>query len=260
MYSKTITFFSLQCNLADFLVFWLFIAISILAIVSIIYCSIRLAKLNKQIKRKDKPSFKEVFRQNLKNLFGKKPNTKKDVAIKTTVRITYTALLTALATVFNIVTFYPVKYFSLSFTAIPCFIAGIMLGPISGFTVGFLGDFIGFLIAPPGPYMPMVGIASGLMGFIPGMVFLLFKFHPHLKIFISYILCLIICTAGLNTLNIWLVYSAGKTTFLSYLSLRLPFQVAVTVINMVLTILLYICLVKVKVIKKVTYKKAVGKA
>lgn len=211
----------------------------------------------------NKITFKETVKLNLKNFFGTKPKSKNGIVLKTTARITYIALLTALSTLFNMGTFYPVKYFALSFTAIPCFIAGIMLGPISGFAVGFLGDLLGFLIAPQGPYMPMIAISSGLFGFIPGMIFLLFRFHPHLKILISYILCLLVCTCCLNTLNLWLVYSAGEktlATFWVYLKIRLPFQIAVCAINWFLTTILYVCLVKAKVIKKVSYKKQVQNA
>lgn len=213
-----------------------------------------------QKQKNEKVSFKEGVKLNLNNFLGTKPKSKNGIVLKTTARITYIALLTALSTLFNIGTFYPVKYFALSFTAIPCFIAGIMLGPISGFAVGFLGDLVGALIAPQGPYMPMIGIASGLFGLIPGLIFLLFRFHPHLKILVSYILCLIICTCCLNTVNLWLVYSAGEktlATFWIYLKVRLPFQIAVCAINWFLTTVLYVCLVKAKVIKRVSYKKQI---
>lgn len=212
---------------------------------------------------KEKIGFKSVFKCNFETLYGTTDKTKKGIAVKGTVRIAYLALFVALATLFNVGTFVINRYFALSFIGIPCFIAGIMLGPISGFVVGFLGDLLGSIIAPQGPYMPMIGIASGLYGFIPGIVFLIFKMKPQIKIAISYLLCLIICTCCLNTVNIWLVYSSGEktlATFWVYLKIRLPFQIAVAGINWFLTTVLYECLVKAKIIKKAKYKNIEGEA
>lgn len=196
-----------------------------------------------------KINLKANFTANVKKLLGKKPTTKKERAIKTTKRIAYTAVLTALATVFNIITFFPVRYCSLSFTSIPCFIAGVVLGPISGFAVGFLGDLIGHFILPQGAYMPLIGISSGLFGVIPGLIFLFFNGKDYLKIIVSFFLCLIVCTVFLNTYNLWLVYSKGTKTFWTYLKLRLPFQILVSAINCFLTCIIYKELAKAKIIK-----------
>lgn len=206
---------------------------------------------------KEKIGFKSIIKCNFETLYGTNSKTKKGIAVKSTIRIAYLALLTAIATLCNAGSIFINRYFTLSFIGIPCFIAGIMLGPISGFAVGFLGDLLGSLIAPQGPYMPMIGIASGLYGLIPGVIFLLFKMKPELKITISYILCLIICTCGLNTVSLWLTYSKGEktlSTFWIYLELRLPFQIAVAAINWFLTTVLYECLAKAKIIKKPIYK------
>lgn len=202
-----------------------------------------------------KVNLKATFTTNVKKLVGKKPTTKKGKVIKVTKRIAYTAVLTALATVFNIITFFPVRYCSLSFTAIPCFIAGVVLGPISGFAVGFLGDLLGHLIMPQGAYMPLIGISSGLFGLIPGLIFLLFNGKDYLKIGISFLLCLVICTVFLNTYNLWLVYSKGTKSFWTYLELRLPFQILVSAVNCFLTSIIYRELAKAGIIKLATKKK-----
>lgn len=201
-----------------------------------------------------KVNIKANFTTNVKKLIGKKPTTKKGKVVKATKRIAYTAVLTALATIFNIITFFPVRYCSLSFTAIPCFIAGVVLGPISGFGVGFLGDLLGHLILPQGAYMPLIGISSGLMGFIPGVLFLLFNGKDYLKICISFLICLVICTIFLNTYNLWLVYSKGTKSFWMYLQLRLPFQILISVVNCFLTCIIYRELAKAGIVKLATRK------
>lgn len=163
-----------------------------------------------------------------------------------TKKLVYTATLTAIATIFNIFVFYPAKYFAVSFVALPCFIAGAFLGPVHGFGVGILGDLLGCIIHPQGPYLPLIGIASGLLGFIPGIVFQYFKMGNFLKVKValSYILTLIICTSGLNTFALWQVFNKDGKSFFAYLALRLPFQVIVSFVNGILSYALMITLEK----------------
>ena len=203
---------------------------------------------------KERKSFKEkiassTFVVNYKKLFGDKPASTRAKAMKATARIAYTGVLCALATLFNVITFYPVKYLAFSLSVVPTFLAGIMLGPISGFAVGFLGDLLGWLILPQGAYMPLIGISSGLWGAIGGIIFLSSDIKYYFKIIIGFVVALLFCTCFLNTFNLWLVYSNGKTTFWAYLWLRLPFQFAMAAVNCFLTILTYRELQKAKVLK-----------
>lgn len=150
-----------------------------------------------------------------------------------TKKLAYVAVLTAIAIVLNIFSFdiglpYSLK---LSFVALPCFIAGAFLGPIYGFSVGFLGDFLGFLIRPFGNYIPLIGVATGLLGLLPGLIFRFTKLNDNIKIALSFVLSLIICTAGVNTFALWHYFSGHSKTFWAYLVLRLPFQSIIMVIN-----------------------------
>ena len=155
-----------------------------------------------------------------------------------TKKVTYTALFTALATLFNILTVDTgLQYFVISLVSIPCFLAGVKVGPVYAFVTGFTADVLGAIIHPLGPYLPLIGLASGLLGFIPGMVFKYFKGNAYLKAAISFILCLIICTAGLNTYALYSAYSKGKT-FFAYLALRFPFQAIVALINFILSLII----------------------
>lgn len=149
-----------------------------------------------------------------------------------TKRIAYVAVLTAICALFNVFTVPISKSVFLSFTALPCFIAGYLFGYYEGFAVGFIGDLIGSIINPMGAYMPIIGIASGMWGFIPGVIFSYFKGNDRLKTVISYLLCFLICTVFLNTFGLWLLYGLGKKTFWVYLWARLPFQTIITLVNM----------------------------
>lgn len=159
---------------------------------------------------------------------------KKRTSLSKTKRIVYVALLTAVCTVLNIFTIPLSNVVWISFISIPCFIAGYLFGCIDGFAVGFIGDLIGALIHPQGAYMPIIGIASGIWGFIPGVLFTYVKGNEILKTVISYFLCFLICTVFLNTFGLWLLYGIGKKSFWAYLWVRLPWQALSTLINMLL--------------------------
>ena len=157
-----------------------------------------------------------------------------------TVRLCYIGVLSALATVLNIFTI-PISGSNfLSLVAFVCFAAGVLCGPIGGFAVGFIGDLLGAIIMPFGPYNPVIGIASGMLGFIPGFIFTYFKGNMYVKTVISFFFCFLICTAGLNTFALYLIYGYGKKTFWAYLFVRVPFQLIGVAVNLVIAL----CIVK----------------
>ena len=152
-------------------------------------------------------------------------------------RLAFIGVLTAVSALLNIVLDIPISQkVKWTFTAIPCFAAGVLLGPIEGFVVGFLGDLLGCIIAPQGVYIPVIGLASGLWGLVPGVIFTFFKGNEYVKAGISFLICFIVCTIFLNTFGLWLVYGMGKTTFIAYLLARLPFQAIVLAVNAVICI------------------------
>ncbi len=162
----------------------------------------------------------------------------------TTKQITYTALFTALAVIFNLVDIPLNNTYSLSLVFIPCFVAGVFLGPWLGATSGFLGDVIAHLLHPRGVYIPFISISSALYGMIPGLLFGIKRGNPYLKTVISYVLCFLLCTAGFNNVGLWLTYAFGKKTFIVYSIARLPFQSIVSGVNCALTMALAFALGK----------------
>lgn len=154
--------------------------------------------------------------------------------------IAYTAVLIALAVVCNMFDIpLGVGDKKLSLSYLPSFVAGIFLGPISGLSVGLFGDVIGLLISPQGPWIPLITLSSALIGLIPGLICKIPKLNIFIKIWISIILCLFICTAGFNTLGIYLTYIKGKKTFWVYFTSRIAFQSIVVGINGAIISLLY---------------------
>ena len=63
----------------------------------------------------------------------------------------------------------------INFANIPLMLSGIILGPFTGFLTGAAADIINFIAKPGGPFFPGFTLASGLSGFIPGIIFKYFK-------------------------------------------------------------------------------------
>ena len=160
-------------------------------------------------------------------------------------RIAYLGVMTAIAVITNCFTVTVNSGAnSISFNYVICSLAGIFFGPISGGIVGLLGDLIGCLIAPKGPFNPFIMVASGLIGVLSGLAFKIPKLNVYIKIILAYVFIFIVCTLGLNTFGLWFFYAKGKKSFLIYLVGRAPFQAINIAINIVITYVLYVPLKK----------------
>lgn len=158
---------------------------------------------------------------------------------KNTFRLCTIALLSALSIVSNIVAINLTSDISLSFTYLVSFVAGAFLGPIEGFAVGVIGDVIGCIIAPKGPYAPTVTISTGLLGVFPWIAFKVLKKLPNIcKIIVSYLLCFLVCSVLINTTT-WYVMYSSKTPYLTYLITRNAVQVWIVAINCAITCVIY---------------------
>ena len=142
--------------------------------------------------------------------------------------------LIALANIFTIQIIPP--YFVLSFVLTLSFIIGWHLGPIKGFLVCTLGDIVGCIIHPLGPFNILVNLASGMIGLIFGFNY---PKTNSIKILCTFLIVTLICTCGLNTLGLWLMYAATKKTFFAYLIVRLPWQFINSIINYIISICIY---------------------
>lgn len=150
----------------------------------------------------------------------------------------YTAILAAMSAVCNIytVTFGAGGALAVSFAYIPDFIAGAFLGPFPGCVTGMTGDLIGCWIAPKGAFNPIIFLSSGLLGFIPGVVFRCFRKDgtvrfPALATALSMIGVLCICTV-LNTIGEYLFFfKANGKTLAAVFATRMPRQCVVWAVN-----------------------------
>lgn len=154
-----------------------------------------------------------------------------------TQKIAYIALFAAVNVFLNAFTWTQAGLnYAISLTYIPTFLAGLYFGPFAGFLVGFIGDVLGCIIWPKGAWIPLITLASALMGVIPGLVRKI-KLDHRILLLISYLSTYVICSMFLNTLGLWLVYAATKKTFWVYMVGRLPIQLPVMLINFTINLL-----------------------
>lgn len=59
----------------------------------------------------------------------------------------------------------------INFASIPIMLAGITLGPATGFLAGAAADIINFMVKPGGPFLPLFTLTSALTGFLPGLIY-----------------------------------------------------------------------------------------
>lgn len=82
-------------------------------------------------------------------------------------QITYAAIFIAISIIIN-----SLRIGIVSFGGFPIILSGFALGPVMGFVVGFLSDFLGFIVRPSstGTYHPLFGLTSAFTAVIPVVI------------------------------------------------------------------------------------------
>lgn len=138
-------------------------------------------------------------------------------------KLAFLALLTAFNVICN--SFLEIKTLDVqfSFTIVVSMASGIILGPLSGGLVCILADFIGYVINSWGYlYMPWVGLSTGVLAFISGLVFKgEYKNWVAKCIFVCF-LSLTVCTILINSTGFYFYNKAMgfSTAVLNYVSSR----------------------------------------
>ncbi|MDE6201489.1 MAG: folate family ECF transporter S component [Clostridiales bacterium] len=148
-------------------------------------------------------------------------------------RITYRAVLVALALVLKLVgQVLQFGSFKITFVYMPWIISAIAMGPLGGMTVVFLTDLIGtFILSTGGFPLPLLVLSNALMGLLMGLAFKIPKIDPRLKLLIGTVAITLICTLGISTFELARVYGLPfKVEFV----IRLSTQVPVLVLNAVI--------------------------
>lgn len=189
---------------------------------------------------KPKVSQKEIATPACNNLTKKQTLVKKRT-LSYTQKLTYTASLTAIALILKIVSqmlggAFQLLGLKLSLVYIPWIIAAAALGPLSGMAVAFTADALGtFLLPTTGNIMPLILLSNTLF---PLFVALAVKLLPtknlYFKTVIGTAVSCLVCTLGLSTLGLSILYGVP---FFVQLSLR-TLQPVVIMLNLAIVGLL----------------------
>ena len=152
-------------------------------------------------------------------------------------KIGLTSILIALNIILERLLAYSVWNQTVSLSFITIGFAAVFLGWQYAVTVGALGDLIGALILPFGPYFFGFTLTNALSALIIG-VFIYKKATP-VKIVISVFLSKLFCTLALNTIWISILYRGGMDAFFTVLIPRLPTAALMFVIESAVFILLF---------------------
>lgn len=153
-------------------------------------------------------------------------------------KILLTSLLVALNVILErFVPAYQVWNNNISFGIVTVAFAACYLGVPYAVAVGGLGDFIGALIKPFGPYFVGYTITNMLVGLILGLF--LYKKATVLKICFATLINKITCSLLLNTIFISVLYRGGIAAFWAVFISRIPFVALTAVIEIVIISLLF---------------------
>ncbi len=169
-------------------------------------------------------------------------------------KIAYVAMFTAFGVVVNLLSFSVPPFGRASFVYLFSNIAGIVLGPWLGFASGICADLLPALVAPQGPWMPLITLSNGLMCMIPGLVFRYIPWKSFTaKLALSAAISLVVCTLGVGAwgsvplLNIYFpsAVALGEKYGITSPYLMLAFSKLLTqpfwiVVNCLLTSLVYV--------------------
>lgn len=159
--------------------------------------------------------------------------------ITKTKKIIITALLIAAFVILDRYLSINIQIIAINLSVIAIMLAGIILGPKYSVIVAVVGDLIGSLLLPFGPYF--VGFTINVA--ISGLIFGIFLYkNPNkknkffvAKAIISNILVFLIVNVCLNALCLNILY---KKAFIYYLGVRITAQLMVLPINIILILIL----------------------
>ena len=97
-------------------------------------------------------------------------------SLVSTRKIVFAGLLIAMGIVLKMFEISVTPNFRIGFTTVPTIFSGILLGPVYGFAIGFLSDFIQFVIKSDGGAFHLgFTLTSALYGLIPGLIAMMVK-------------------------------------------------------------------------------------
>ncbi len=166
-----------------------------------------------------------------------KNKVKKQIPLRV---IVSAALLIALEIILNRFLSINNSGWKIGFSFVPVVVAALLYGPWIAGTVGGMGDLIGSILFPIGPYFPGFTLCAFFMGFVYG-IFLYKKkgkLFPHVipPVLINYI----VFGQLINTF--WVSILSGKKTYWGWFVYRIPeYALLIPVSIIMIPILIKLC-------------------
>lgn len=152
-------------------------------------------------------------------------------------KIILTSILIAMNVILERFLAYSVWNNTVSFGFITVAFAACYLGTPYAMAVAGLGDFIGALIKPFGPYFVGYTITNILVGLCLGLF--LYKKANVIRITLAVIINKLFCSLILNTIWISVLYRGGIAAFWTVFITRVPFIAVMAVVEIVMISILF---------------------
>lgn len=143
------------------------------------------------------------------------------------------ALLTALEIVLSRFLSISMWNIKIGFSFVPVVLAALLLGPLGGALVAALGDFVGAMLFPIGPYFPGFTVSALLTGLVYGLF--LYRKATLPKVVASVCITQLGISLFLSTLWISMLYG---TPYIALLPTRLGQAVLMTAVQILVIPLL----------------------
>lgn len=153
------------------------------------------------------------------------------------VKIIMTAILIALNVVLERFMAFQIESNHYTVSVITVAFAAVFLGTPYAVTVAALGDILGALIAPTGPYFPGFTLTNVLAALC--IALFLRKKVNLLNTSASIVINKIFCTLILNSIWVSVLYKGGIDAFPAYFVTRIPQAIIMAVIEIVIITVLF---------------------
>ena len=154
--------------------------------------------------------------------------------------ICHLAILTALEVVLNRFLSIQTPFLKIGLSFVPVVMGGMLYGPLGGAIVGGLGDMVGALLFPFGPYHPGFSVCGALMGAAYGWFMYVdsprFSNRERLALWPNVIVpvafaCFVV---GLLLNTLWVSQLYGSRTYWGWFIYRVPDEIGMAVVKTVL--------------------------
>lgn len=154
--------------------------------------------------------------------------------------ICHLAVLVALEVVLNRFLSIQTPFLKIGLSFVPVVMGGMLYGPVGGAIVGGLGDMIGALLFPFGPYHPGFSVCGAIMGAAYGLFMYVpsrrFDNREKLALWPNVIVPVIFNCAviGLFINTLWVSQLYGSRTYWGWFVYRVPDEIGMAVVKTVI--------------------------